>query len=70
MSENNSHHHHHHHSSSSNGKGKKKDATSMYRKKMFTHVERMLFIRRWSFAILTIIAICVLIGVFVVYTVD
>lgn len=59
---------HHHHSS--NGKEKKKDATGEYRKKMFTHVERMLFIRRWSFAILCIIAACVLAGVFIVYTVD
>lgn len=59
---------HHHHSGS--GKKKHKDATGEYRKRMFTHVERMLFIRRWSFAILSIIALLVLVAVFVVYTVD
>lgn len=65
-SESTHHHHHHHHHSGS----KHKDATGEYRKRMFSHVERMRFIRKWGFNIMCAIAGLICFIVLLLYTLD
>lgn len=69
-SEHQHHHHHHHHHDGSHHHGKHKDATGEYRKRMFNHVDRMRFMRKWGFRVLCSIAIIVILVTIFVYIID
>lgn len=57
------HHHHHHHNS-------KKDETGQYRKRMKRHVDRVRFIRKWSYIVVSTLAALVVMGVIFAYVID